>query len=117
MDITQAKRVIELSKPDSSQKILVTLWQNNIISTCVEEAAKKYCESCQGDEGLCLDYIEDMKARGYQMTEVELSELTLEESLPKFLQDRAGQVEPSVAFEAAASAAIEEEPEPNGEAE
>ena len=101
MDITKAKKLVELEK--DGRKVLLTLWEGDQISTCVEDQQKKYCESCQGDEGLCLEYIEDMKARGYQATEVELGELELEESLPKFLQEREITVEPTEVVEPEAS--------------
>jgi len=85
MDITKAKKVIELSK--DNRKILVTVYDNQV-SSCVEMEAKKYCESCQCDEQTCGEWIEYLKGKGYSATEVELGELGLEESLPKFLEER-----------------------------
>jgi hypothetical protein len=89
MDITKAKKIIELSKDNRS--ILLTLWESGEITSCVKEAEakKQYCENCQGDESLCNEYAEYLKGKGYQATEVELAELGLEESLPKFLEERA----------------------------
>jgi len=86
VDKSKAEKLVELEKGD--RKILVTLWGNGQISSCVEEATKKYCENCQGDEALCNEYIEHLKSQGYQATEIELGELGLEESLPRFLEER-----------------------------
>lgn len=105
MDITKAKKVVELSK--DNRKILLTLWDGDKISSCVSEeppagvspevASKQYCESCQGDEALCNEFVEHLKERGYRATEVQLGELTTEESLPKFLEEKQRvAVEPSV---------------------
>jgi len=101
MDITKAKKVFELSK--DNKKILVTLWDGDKISSCVTEepsptstlefpppAAKQYCETCQCDDKTCQEWIDHLKEKGYQATEVKLGELELEESLPKFLEERAG---------------------------
>lgn len=86
MDITKPKKVIELTK--DNRKILLTLWDGNNISSCVEEADKKYCESCQGDDDVCRDYVEHLKSRGYTATEVEMREPEAVESLPRFMQER-----------------------------
>jgi len=99
MDITRAKKVFELSK--DNRKILVTLWGENQVSSCVTEeppptstlefpppVAKQYCETCQCDDETCQEWVEHLKAKGYQATEIELGELELEESLPKFLEQR-----------------------------
>ena len=86
MDITKAKKVFELSK--DNRKILVTLFEGNQVSSCIEEASKKYCETCQCDEATCGEWVESLKAKGYEATEIELGELKLEESLPKFLEER-----------------------------
>lgn len=94
MDIRKARKFVELER--DGRRVLLTLWDSDQISTCIEDQEKKYCESCQGDEALCLEYIEDMKARGYQAREVELSQLDLEESLPKFLQERQRDIMPSI---------------------
>ena len=88
MDISKAKKLIELEK--EGRKILLTLWEGDQISSCVigSEEKRQYCESCQGDEELCRDYVEHLKSQGYEATEIELGELELEESLPKFLEQR-----------------------------
>jgi len=99
VDITKAKKVFELSK--DNKKILVTLWEGDKISSCVTEeppptstleapppAAKQYCETCQCDDETCLEWINHLKEKGYQATEIKLGELELEESLPKFLEER-----------------------------
>jgi hypothetical protein len=96
MDITKAKKVIELSK--DNRKILVTVYDNQV-SSCVEMEAKKYCESCQCDEQTCGEWIEYLKGKGYSATEVELGELGLEESLPKFLEERQVKTKPEVSTE------------------
>lgn len=85
MPITKAKKIIELSK--DNRKILVTVYDNQV-SSCVEMEAKKYCESCQCDEKTCGEWINYLKGKGYSATEVELGELGLEESLPKFLEGK-----------------------------
>lgn len=98
-DITKAKKVFELSK--DNKKILVTLYEGGQVSSCVTEeppptsspefpppAAKQYCETCQCDDETCQEWVESLKAKGYQSTEIELGELGLEESLPKFLEKR-----------------------------
>lgn len=84
MDITKARKVVELSK--EGKKILVTLWDDKI-STCVVEDERQYCESCQGDEEICNDYINYLKEKGYEATEVALG-VEVEESLPRFLEER-----------------------------
>lgn len=96
MDISKAKRVFELEK--EGKKVLVTLWEGDKISSCVVDEAKQYCDTCQGDEGLCQDFIDYLKDKGYQATEVELGE-QIDESLPRFLETREVSVEPSVAVE------------------
>lgn len=99
MDITKAKRLFELEK--EGKKVLVTLWEGDKISSCVVDEAKQYCETCQGDETLCQDYIEHLKSHGYDATEMPLGELEVEESLPRFLEEREVTVKPSVEPEVA----------------
>ena len=109
MDISKAKKVVELSK--GNKKILVTLWEGDKISSCITEeppltsslefpspAAKQYCETCQCDDETCQEWIEHLKSRGYQATEIELGEPELEEGLPKFLEQREVAVKPEVAI-------------------
>ncbi|MCK4417863.1 MAG: hypothetical protein KAV99_06815 [Candidatus Latescibacteria bacterium] len=86
MDITKAKKVFELSK--DNKKILVTLYDGGQVSSCIEEETKRYCETCQCDDETCQEWVESLKAKGYEATEIELGELKLEESLPKFLEER-----------------------------
>lgn len=86
MDITKAKKVFELKRDD--RKILVTLWEGDKISSCVEEENTQKCESCEGNEELCQEYINHLKEQGYEAREVALGELELEESLPRFLERR-----------------------------
>ncbi|MBA7533540.1 hypothetical protein ES705_25780 [subsurface metagenome] len=99
MDISKARRLVELEK--EGRKILLTLWEGNLISSCVTEeppptsslefpppAAKQFCETCQCDDKVCQEYIEHMKAQGYGATEIKLGELEDAESLPKFLKER-----------------------------
>jgi len=90
MDISKAKRVVELGKPGSLRRIFITVWEGDRISSCVKEAdePKQYCETCEGDDALCNEFVEHLKEKGYQATEIELGELELEESLPKFLEER-----------------------------
>ena len=95
MDITKAKRVVELSK--DNKKVLVTLYDGGLVSSCVEEETKKYCESCQCDDETCQEWIEHLKSQGYQATEIELGELEVEKSLPKFLEEREIAAKPAVA--------------------
>jgi len=97
MDITKAKKVIELSR--DNKKILITLWDGDKISSCIEEEQKQQCQFCQGDEALCNDYINHLKEQGYEATEVELGELEAEESLPKFLEEKEIRVKPVVVEE------------------
>jgi len=97
MDITKARKVVELSK--DNKKILVTLWESGQISSCVADEVKQHCETCQGDEGLCNEFIEHLKSQGYQATEVELAELEIEEGLPKFLEQREIHIKPKVVVE------------------
>lgn len=88
MDISKAKKLVELSK--ENRKILVTLWEGDKISSCVEDSAqdkkKSYCETCEGSEELCNGFVDYLKSRGYEATEIEVSELQIEDSLPKFLE-------------------------------
>lgn len=86
MDISKAKKLIELNKED--KKVLVTLFEGGQISSCVEAAESKYCETCQGDDELCNDYVEHLKSQGYTATEYEVGKLDTEESLPRFLAGR-----------------------------
>jgi len=88
VDISKAKKVVELEK--DGRKILVTLWEGNQISSCVtgEDNKSQYCETCQCDDETCQEWLEHLKSHGYQATEIELGELELEESLPKFLEQR-----------------------------
>jgi len=58
------------------------------VSSCIEDESKRYCETCQADDELCQEWIEHLKEKGYEATEIELGELTLEESLPKFLEQK-----------------------------
>jgi len=87
VDTTKAKKLIELTRGD--RKILVTVYAGGQVSSCIEdEAKKKYCETCQADDETCQQWIEHLKKKGYEATEIELGELELEESLPKFLEER-----------------------------
>jgi len=87
MDISKAKKVVELTRGD--RKILVTIYEGGQVSSCIEDEAKKsYCETCQADDETCQRWIEHLKEKGYEATEIELRELELEESLPKFLEER-----------------------------
>jgi len=110
VDISKAKKVVELEK--DGRKILVTLWGGNQISSCAtsEDKEKQYCETCQCDDETCLEWLEHLKAHGYQATEIELGELEPEESLPKFLEGREG---PVVTSEEVGK--VEEIPEPEGD--
>jgi len=94
MDISKARRLVELEK--EGRKILLTLWEGNLISSCVEDQEKKYCETCQCDDKICQEYIDHLKAQGYGATEIKLGELEAAESLPKFLAERqvADKIEP-----------------------
>ena len=94
MDISKARRLVELER--EGRKILLTLWEGNLISSCVEEQEKKYCETCQCDDEICQEYIDHLKSLGYGATEIKLGELGAVESLPKFLEERkvADKIEP-----------------------
>lgn len=97
MDITKAKKAFELEK--EGKKILITLWEGDKISSCVQQEETQRCETCQGDEKLCSDFIDYLKEKGYEATEVALGELEVEESLPRFLEEREITVKPSVVVE------------------
>lgn len=97
MDISKAKKVVELEK--DGRKILVTLYEGGQVSSCVEEETKKYCETCQCDDETCQEWVEHLKKKGYQATEIELGELEAAESLPKFLEERVITVKPKVVLE------------------
>ena len=97
MDITKAKKLVELTKGD--RKILVTAYEGGQVSSCVEDQSKKYCETCQCDDETCNQWIDYLKQRGYEATEIELGEFELEESLPKFLEQREVTVKPEVVTE------------------
>ena len=109
MDISKARRLIELDKEGS--KILLTLWEGNKISSCVEEQEKKYCETCQCDDEICQEYIDHLKTQGYGVTEIQLGELGAAESLPKFLEerDRIVHVQPKVVRAVDVNAVVETE--------
>jgi len=87
MDITKAKKVVRLSK--EGREVFVTLWEGDKISSCVEEQETKqqYCETCEGNEELCSQFIDYLKEKGYEATEVPLGP-EVEESLPRFLKQR-----------------------------
>ena len=106
MDISKARKFVELTKGD--RKVLVTLYEGGQISSCIEEEARKYCETCQGNDELCQDYVEHLKSRGYQATEIELGELELEESLPRFLEEREAAVKPETAIAVEPNNVVEE---------
>jgi len=123
MDITKAKKVVELTKGD--RKILVTIYEGGQVSSCVIEeppptnilefppmATKQYCETCQADDETCQQWIEHLKEKGYEATEIELGELELEESLPKFLEQREVTGKPEVVVESEEREEVE-----SGEAE
>ncbi|GAH68143.1 unnamed protein product [marine sediment metagenome] len=114
MDITKARKLVHLSK--DNRKILVTLWDGGKISSCVEEniedKKKHYCETCEGDSELCNSWIDHLKSRGYEATEIELTDLPGDESLPKFSEERGVAVEPeAVSVQVQPQAVIVEEPE------
>jgi hypothetical protein len=116
MEIPKAKKVVELTK--DNRKILVTVLEGDKVASCVEEDRKKFCESCQCNEALCNEWIESLKAKGYQATEVEIGELNVEESLPRFLEERT-RVEPELPSEmqGPAPALAEEETQTPAETE
>lgn len=91
MDISKARMVFELTK--NNKKVLVTLWDEDKISSCVEEAETQRCEACKGDEELCREYIKHLVDSGYEAKEIRLGELGDEESLPTFLAEREVKVE------------------------
>ena len=110
MDISKAKKVVELTRGD--RKILVTVYEGGQVSSCIEDEAKKsYCETCQADDETCQQWLEHLKEKGYEATEIELGELELEESLPKFLEQREITVNPEVAIAVETSDVIEEKEE------
>ena len=98
MDISKAKKLVELTKGD--RKILVTIYEGGQVSSCIEDEAKKsYCETCQADDETCRQWIEHLKSQGYEATEIELGDLEIEESLPKFLSEREISAEPEAVVE------------------
>ena len=121
MDISKAKKVVELTRGDS--KILVTLYEGGQVASCIEAEAKKYCETCQCDEGTCDEWIEHLKEKGYQVTEFELGKLGIEESLPKFIEQRESAGTPTEVVEKLTVAVpkvasdVEPEEKPEGEEE
>lgn len=107
MDISMARRLVELEK--EGRKVLVALWEGDTITACATaEEAKQACEICQGDDELCNSYIEYLKGKGYQATEIELGE-KVEEGLPGFLQERELISQASSVIEVDTSAPIEPE--------
>lgn len=94
MAITKARKLIELEK--EGRKILVALYDDGQVSSCVEAESKKYCETCQCDDETCQEWIEHLKGKGYQATEYELGELGAEESLPRFLEEKTVHITPQV---------------------
>jgi len=118
VDITKARKLVELTKGD--RKILITVYEGGQVSSCIEDEAKKYCETCQADDETCQQWIEHLKEKGYEATEIELGELELEESLPKFIELRESAVTPTEVVEELTVAvpevasAIEPEVKPEG---
>jgi hypothetical protein len=85
MDISKARRLVELEK--EGQKVLVTLWDGDKITCCqTTSEARSSCESCQGDEQICEEYIDYLKEKGFKVTEIELADLDFAGSLPSFLE-------------------------------
>jgi len=122
MDISKAKKVVELTRGD--RKILVTLYEGGQVASCIEDEAKKqYCETCQADDETCQQWIEHLKSKGYQVTEVELGKLGIEESLPRFLEQRESAGTPTEVVEKLTVAVpevasdVEPEEKPEGEEE
>jgi len=109
MDISKAKKVVELTK--ENRKILVTFFEGNVVSSCVEEETKKSCETCQCDNDTCQEWIESLKGKGYEATEIELGELGIEESLPRFMAARESVAKPEEPAAAEPEAALTTEPE------
>ena len=109
MDVSKARRLVELEK--DGRKVLLTLWEGNQISSCVEEKEKKFCETCQCDDEVCQEYIDHLKGQGYGATEIQLGELGAAESLPKFLEerDRIVHVQPKVVRAVDVNAVVETE--------
>ncbi|MBW2675275.1 MAG: hypothetical protein JRD89_17995 [Deltaproteobacteria bacterium] len=59
----KARKIFELSK--EGKRIIVTLWEDNKLSSCITEAVgETSCETCQGDEQLCQEYIDYLKGKG-----------------------------------------------------
>ena len=119
MDISKAKKLFELTKGD--RKILVTVYEGGQVSSCIEdEAKKKYCETCQADDETCQQWINHLKEKGYEATEIELGELGVEVSLPKFIELRESAGTPTEVVEKLTVAvpevasAIEPEVKPEG---
>jgi len=112
MEISRAKKVVELTK--DNRKILVTFFEGDLVSNCVEEETKKSCETCQCDNATCQEWIESLKGKGYEATEVELGELGIEESLPRFMAERESAAETEEP-EAAPAAEPEVKPEEMGD--
>ena len=95
----EPKRVVELNK--EGKRILVTLWDNNKVVSCLTDETEKRCQSCDCDDESCQEWINHLKEQGYSATEIELGELGDKESLPRFLQERESQaqVEPEAEVE------------------
>ena len=89
MDITKARRVIKLTKEDSDREILVTVWDNDRLSSCVVEDEKRQsCQSCDANDELCQEWLGYLQGKGYTASEIELEEAEPDESLPKFMERR-----------------------------
>lgn len=102
----KAKRITELNKEGKS--ILVALWPDDKVISCVTSELAKRCESGVCDEETFNHYINYLKEQGYEATEIELGELELEESLPKFLEERKRDIMPAVEPSAEAAEGEEE---------
>lgn len=86
IEINEAKKIVELRKDD--RKILVTVYESGQVSCCTEERNESFCEKCQCDDETCKQWIENMKEKGYQATEIELGGLK-DDSLHSFIASRA----------------------------
>lgn len=100
MDITKAKKVVELEK--EGKKVLVALWEGDKITSCVTDQVRQSCEACDGNEEVVQEYINHLKEQGYRATELVLPMVEAEESLPKFVQERGIKVKVTAVIEEAA---------------
>ena len=114
----KAKRIIELNKGNKS--ILVTVWEGGQVSNCITERDKgrSLCETCAADDAACNEWLDYLRNQDYEVKEIDLADTEVQESLSRFMAERARDlIIPTLGIEPMSSilGEVPEELEPGGE--